>query len=267
MFLARFFSSEGMDLMPDGYLFTFPHFLYIAVSILVIYWMLFRVKTNNQNRNKWIVTVMCILLLFFKYAGEVIFIYEFYTFSEPVSSFSHSLFDWRTLISFQMCGINNVLLPFVIWFNIKPMKDFIYTTSVIGGIVVILYPSTVLFGDPFTITFPMIRSLIVHLILVVLPLYLIRIGDFKLEKKYWYRSLIGSILTALWALYGNIFVDPNANFMFMTKNPFYGGPIPLLNLVPSGWHVILVLLLILIGFIIVYKWFFRIQDKLLKQHI
>ncbi len=262
MFLARFFSSEGMDVLPDGYLFTLPHFIYIGVSIFVIYWMLSRYKMTSDKRNKLLVTIMCILLLFFKYAGEVIFIYEYYAFEEPVSSFSHSFWDWRTLISFQMCGINNVLLPFVIWFNIKPMKDFIYTTSVIGGIAVILYPSTVLFGDPFTITFPMIRSLVVHLILVVLPLFLIRMGEFKLEAKFWYRSLIGSLLTALWALYGNLFVDPNANFMFMTKNPFYQGPIPLLNQIPHGYHVGLVIVLIVLGFYIVYRIFFRIQRKI-----
>ena len=262
MILAKFFSSEGMDSLPDGYLFTLPHFIYIGVSILVIYWLLFRVKVDSSQRNRIIVSVMCILLLFFKYAGEIIFITEYYRFDEPVSSFSHSFWDWRTLISFQMCGINNVLLPIVIWFDIKPMKDFVYTTSVIGGIAVILYPSTVLFGDPFTITFPMVRSLVVHLILVILPLYLIRIGEFRLEKKYWYRSLIGSILTALWALYGNLFVDSEANFMFMTKNPFYGGPIPFLSSIPHGVHVLFVLFLIFLGFLMVYRIFFSLQNRL-----
>jgi uncharacterized membrane protein YwaF len=240
MFLARFFSSEGMDLLPDGYLFTLPHFLYMAVSALVIVYFVFIIKTDNPRKNQWIITISCILLLFFKYAGEVIFVYEYYAFAEPVSSFSHPFLDWRTLISFQMCGINNILLPIAIWFKIRPMKDFLYLTSICGGLVVILYPSTVLFGDPFTLTFPMIRSLVVHLILVVLPLFLIRIGEFRLELKHWRWTIYGTLITMAWSMYGNLVVNPGANYMFLMSNPLYGGPIPLLNQIPSGLHLILI---------------------------
>lgn len=237
MALAKFFSSEGMDLLPDGYLFTLPHFIYMIVSLFFVIYVVRWMKIDNPKRNKIVVLVLCGLLWFFKYAGEVVFVYESLAFDEPVSSFTHGFWDWRTLISFQICGVNNVLLPIAVLFNVKPMKDFTFLTSILGGITVILYPSTVLFGDPFTVTFPMVRSLIVHMILVALPLFLIRTGEFRLELKHWKRTLIGTILVFLWALYGNLVVDPGANYMFLMTNPFYDGPIPLLNQIPHGVHL------------------------------
>lgn len=237
MILAKFFSSEGMDLLPDGYLFTLPHFIYIAASILFVIWIVRWLKIDNPKRNKTIVVVMCVLLWFFKYAGEVVFVYESLAFEEPISSFTHGFWDWRTLISFQVCGVNNVLLPIAVLFNVKPLKDFTFVSSVLGGTLVILYPSTVLFGDPFVLTFPMIRSLIVHMILVGLPLFLIRTGEFRLELKHWKRMLIGTLLMIAWSMYGNLIVDPGANYMFLMKNPFQNGPIPFFNILPDGVHV------------------------------
>ncbi|MCK7484362.1 MAG: hypothetical protein MZU97_01495 [Bacillus subtilis] len=55
MFLAKFFSSEGMDLLPDGYLFTLPHFLYMAASVLFVVYMVRWIKVDNPKRNKVLV--------------------------------------------------------------------------------------------------------------------------------------------------------------------------------------------------------------------
>lgn len=269
MFLAKFFSSEGMDLLPDGYLFTLPHFVYMAVSVFFVMYIVFWLKIDNPKRNKILVIVMCGMLWFFKYAGEAVFIYESLAYETPVSSFTHGFWDWRTLISFQICGVNNVLLPIAILFNVKPLKDFTFVSSIIGGTLVILYPSTVLFGDPFVLTFPMLRSLIVHMILVGLPLFLIRTGEFRLEWKHWKRTLIGTLLMIAWPMYGNLVVDPGANYMFLMDNPFYGGPIPVFNALPVGIHVVvlmpLVFGLIALTYVILLKWQKRLDKRPIPQ--
>lgn len=252
MILSKFFTSEGMDLLPDSYIFKLPHLLYLIACVFTFFLLMWLFKSKNPKISKIIILVCCLLLLGFKYGGEAVFIYEWYHFPEPISSYSHPLFDFRTLISFQVCGINNVLLPLVVLFNIKPLKDFVYTSSVIGGIAVILYPAGVLFGDPLVITFPMLRTLIVHFLLVFLPLYLYKINDFRLKRKNWKNVLWGVIAVIAWAMFGNLVVDPNANNMFLMVNPFYGGPVPFLNQLPNGIHAIFLITIIFLVYILLY---------------
>jgi len=253
MFLVNFFSSEGMDLNPDAYLFKWPHLLYLLICVLVFILLMKVLDPKNPKTNRIVIITSCVLLLLFKYGGEAIFIYEWVRYAEPVSSFSHPFWDARTFISFQVCGVNNVLLPIVIAFNIKPMKDFVYSSSVIGGLAVLLYPVGVLFGDPLTITFPMIRTLTVHFILIFLPLYMMRINDFRLEPKRWLNTFLGCLAVMAWAMVGNLFLDQGANNMYLMENPFFGGPIPFLNILPDGIHTIFMISLVFIGFVIVYR--------------
>ncbi|HAQ56314.1 MAG TPA: hypothetical protein DCR44_02760 [Acholeplasmatales bacterium] len=252
VFLTRFFSSEGMDLFPDMYLFKGPHFLYILFCALAFIVLMKVLPGRGPKVRRIVVLVSTILMLVLKYGGEVIFVSEYYASAEPVSANTHSFFDWRTLISFQICGINNILLPLVVWFDWKKAKDFVYGSSILGGLAVILYPVGVLFGDPIVLTFPLIRTLLVHFLLFFLPCYLIREKTFKFEIRHWPRVLVGTLLAMAWAMYGNLFVDPDANNMYMMQNPFYGGPIPLLNAIPDGWHLIFILAMIALGFLVIY---------------
>ncbi|MBU1144285.1 MAG: YwaF family protein [Firmicutes bacterium] len=252
MLLSTFFTSSGMDSLPTEYLFGWIHFCYLLSAAIVFYLLIRFCSYQNKNIQKIIINVCLILLLVLKYGGELIFVLEWIRYGDGISSYSHPFLDYRTFFSFQMCGVNNVLLPFVIWFNIKPMKDFVFSTSIIGGLAVMIYPAGVLFGDPFVVTFPMLRSLIVHFILVFLPCYMIAIGDFKLDKKRWKYTLVGATLMTSWAMYGNLFVDQSANNMYLMTNPFYGGPVLLLNVIPNGWHVIMLFILVFLGFLLVY---------------
>lgn len=256
-----FFSSQGMDDSPTLYLFKWQHFLYIIIGVIFFFVMIKLMKDKPKNVRNRFVTILLILMLVLKYGGEIIFVSEYYLYPDPVSPHTHPLLDFQTLISFQLCGVNNVLLPLVIWFNIKPMKDFVYTTSIIGGLAVLLYPVGVLYGEPFVITFVMLRTLIVHLLLIFIPAFLIVTNEFTLEIKNWKNTLYGSILMTLWALFGNLFIDTTANNMYLMSNPFYGGPIPLLNQLPDGYHMIALLILVFLAFLLVYKVIFIYQQK------
>ncbi|MFA5006458.1 MAG: hypothetical protein WC509_03190 [Candidatus Izemoplasmatales bacterium] len=252
MFLDGFFSSEGMDLDPDLYLFKLPHFLYIGFCAVLFVVLMKVLSGRGPKFRRAAVLAMTALMLVLKYAGEVIFVYEYYAFPEPVSANTHALLDWRTLISFQICGINNILLPLVTWFDWKKAKDFVYGSSILGGLAVILYPSGVLYGDPLLLTFPMVRTLLVHFFLFFLPCYLIREGEFRFDPKRWIRLAVGTALAMAWAMYGNLFVDPAANNMYIMHNPFYGGPVPILNAIPDGAHIPVVLAIIALGFVGMY---------------
>jgi hypothetical protein len=252
MYLLSFFSSNGMDEYPTKYLFHFEHFLYFFLCIAAFFILMKLFVHTSEKTRKRFVSILLILMLLLKYGGEAIFVSEYYLYPSPVSSFTHPFLDYRTFFSFQMCGVNNVLLPLVIWLNFKPAKDFVYVTSIIGGLAVLIYPSGVLYGSPLVITFPMLRSLIVHFLLVFVPCFLMYTSEFKLESKNWKNTLYGAILISIWSMYGNIFVDPSANNMYLMINPFFGGPIPILNIIPNGYHVIVLLSLVFLGFLLVY---------------
>lgn len=261
MVASTFFTSYGMDQNPDQYLFSGIHFLYIALCIIGFFVLMKLFLPRSEKTKKRFIMILLVLMLLLKYGGEIIFISEYLKYGTSISSFSHPFWDFRTFISFQLCGVNNILLPIVYWFNIKRMKDFVYTTSIIGGIAVLLYPVGVLYGEPLVLTYLMLRSLIVHFLLVFIPCFLIADKQFTLEGKNWKNTFFGAVLMAAWAMVGNLFIDPTANNMYMMENPFYGGPIPILNILPNGWHMIALSLMVVIGFWIVYQITFLYQRQ------
>lgn len=264
--MAQFFSSFGMDEHPGHYFFSLYHLVYLALTILIFYLLFkFLKKKNRKTQDKYI-SAFLILILVMKYAGEAIFIYEYYFIDEVYSSFQHPLLSFNTIISFELCGILNILLPIVIWFDIKPLKDFVFASSILGGIALVLYPVNVLYGDPFVLAFPMFRTAIVHFFLIFIPLFLIHRGDYRLKKERWLSVAIGLLVCALWALIGGLFINPGTNHMFIFKNPFYGGPIPIISAIPNGWHDLLLAVLVTIGYILVYQIAKLFQNKKVSQN-
>ncbi len=253
MLLLSFFTTTGMDEHPGNYLFDYPHFIYILINIImfIILWKL--LKRSSIKKQNILITIFLILILVLKYAGDALFIYEYYNVSPALSSYPHAFWDVDTFFSFQMCGVTNILLPLVIWFNIKPLKEFVFASSILGGAAVILYPVTVLYGHPYMITLPIIRSVVIHFFLLFIPLYLINRGDYKLTAKKSWQVALGLILLALWSTFGNYVIDKGDNNLYLMENPFLGGPIPLLNIIPNGWHILLLAVLVTIGYILIYQ--------------
>ncbi|MFP4478335.1 MAG: hypothetical protein ACLFPM_02755 [Candidatus Izemoplasmatales bacterium] len=253
MILGSFFTTIGMDEQPGQYFFSNYHLVYLLISAFFFILLFKFLKNKTKNQQNTYITIFLIVILLLKFAGEALFIYEYYFIEETYSSYPHAFFDINTFFSFQLCGIMNMLLPLVIWLNIKPLKDFVFATSILGGLAVMFYPVTVLYGNPFAFTLPILRSSIIHFFLVFIPLFLIYRGDFKLRKDRWFPIALSLIITALWAMFGNIFIDPTANNMYLMSNPFLKGPIPLINILPNGYHVIFLAVAVTLGYVIVFQ--------------
>jgi len=252
MFLSTFFSTIGMEESAGDYFFAWPHFLYLLLNIVLFIVLWHFLKRKSKITQKKIITIFLILILVLKYAGDVLFIYEYYNVSPILSIYPHPFWDVDTFFSFQMCGVTNILLPLTIWFNIKPLKEFVFISSILGGIAVILFPVTVLYGHPYVVTLPILRSTLVHFFLLFIPLFLINQGDYKLSGKRWKQVVIGIVLLALWALFGNLLIDIGDNNLYLMTNPFLGGPVPILNKLPNGWHNFASAILVFIGYLIIY---------------
>jgi hypothetical protein len=87
---------------------------------------------------------------------------------------------------------------------------------------------------------------------VLIPLILINRGDINIKKKDAISLTIGIFSVAAWAMIGNLFIDKNANNMYLMINPFRLAEIPVLGDIPNGYHVFLLAVMVFIGYFIVY---------------
>ncbi len=253
MQLAGFFSTAGMDSHPGEYFFGLPHLIYFLLNVVMFILLWNIMKKRSLKTQNTMISVFFVIMLVMKYAGDALFIYEYYNVSPPLSSYPHAFWDVDTFFSFQLCGITNILLPIVIWFDIKPLKEFVVASSILGGMAVIIYPVTVLYGDAFVLTLPKIRSITVHFFLLLIPLFLIHRGDVKLDIKRFWQTAIGLVAVILWASFGNYVIDVGDNNLYLMNNPFLGGPVPVLNALPDGWHIIAWFLTVSGGYFLTYK--------------
>jgi len=253
MFMSNFWTTIGMDEQPGNYFFSHFHLVYLLLNIVLFFILFIFLKNKSKKTQDRYINFFLIFILFLKFAGEALFIYEYNTIGNANSSYAHPFWDVNTFFSFQLCGMMNILLPIVIWFDIKPLKDYVFATSVLGGLAVIFYPVTVLYGQPFQVILPNVRSSIVHLFLIFIPLFLIYRGDFKFKKERWHLIAFGLVLSALWATIGNLLIDTTANNMYLMSNPFKNGPIPVINVLPNGYHIIFLTAAVTFGYIVVYQ--------------
>lgn len=267
MFLSTFFSTTGMEESAGDYFYAWPHFLYLSINIILFIALWYFLKRKPKEVQNKIINFILVLILVLKYAGDILFIYEYYNVSPILSIYPHPFWDVDTFFSFQMCGVTNILLPFVIWFNIKPLKEFVFASSILGGIAVILFPVTVLYGHPYVITLPIVRSSVIHFFLLFIPLFLINRGDYKLSGKRWKHIVIGIAALCAWAMFGNLVIDIGDNNLYLMVNPFLDGPIPILNKLPNGWHNFVSAFLVFLGYLIIYYFIKLFEPNGLKTFI
>ncbi len=128
---------------------------------------------------------------------------------------------WFAAFPWHMCTVLTFVLPIVIVFNIKVLKQAVYVLSIMGGII------TVLVGDYFVdlfLPFSAMEGISAHTLLVVLPIMEIGLGRFTLDiKKYWH-VLAGMLGFMGWATLANevVFKGYDTNYMYLRHNGLPG---------------------------------------------
>lgn len=128
---------------------------------------------------------------------------------------------WFGALPWHMCTVLTFVLPLVIVFDIKPLKQAVYVLSIMGGII------TILVGDYFVdlfLPFSAVEGISAHTLLVVLPIMEIGLGHFRLElKKYW-QVLVGMVVFMGWATLANevVFKGYDPNYMYLRHNGLPG---------------------------------------------
>ncbi len=128
---------------------------------------------------------------------------------------------WFGALPWHMCTVLTFVLPIVIVFDIKVLKQAVYVLSIMGGII------TILVGDYFVdlfLPFSAMEGITAHTLLVVLPIMEIGLGNFRLEiKKYWH-VLAGMLVFMGWATLANevVFKGYDPNYMYLRHNGLPG---------------------------------------------
>lgn len=128
---------------------------------------------------------------------------------------------WFGAFPWHMCTVLTFVLPIVIIFDIKSLKQAVYVLSIMGGVI------TVLVGDYFVdlfLPFSAVEGISAHTLLIVLPIMEIGRGNFKLRIQDFWQVILGTLFLMGWATLANevIFRGYDTNYMYLRHNGLPG---------------------------------------------
>lgn len=128
---------------------------------------------------------------------------------------------WFAAFPWHMCTVLTFVLPIVIVFDIKALKQSVYMLSIMGGII------TVLVGDYFTdlfLPFSAMEGISAHTLLIMLPIMEMGLGTFKFNYKKYGEVLVATLVLMGWAMLANevIFKGYDTNYMYLRHNGLPG---------------------------------------------
>jgi uncharacterized membrane protein YwaF len=127
---------------------------------------------------------------------------------------------WRAF-PFHLCTVMTFLLPIVYFLKLDKLKTAVYVLSMMGGII------TIIIGDYFAdtfMTFSIIEGMSAHSLLVLVPIFEIAQGHFKLEYRNVWQVFVGIFILIGWAALANevFFRGLNSNYMYLKENGLPG---------------------------------------------
>lgn len=216
------------------------HFVWLAISIIIIVAMLLITKKLKLNNNVCL-SIMCIMIGI----SEIVKI-----FSNIITSQSENggaFLDPKAL-PFHLCSIQ-IFFLFSLKFFIKnestrkTLYNFMVPSSIIGATMSLLIPTN---GTSFA-TLDAYQYFICHAFLIFYGFYLIREGIAILDFKASLTNICLLLLLVVFNLWINSILSIyDTNFMFLTYPPMENLPILNLN---HGWKIYFIIL-VCIGFIL-----------------
>ena len=208
LFLTRFVPDEIKFRT-----FSFPHFVYIAVIVLAIYFAARYIRKIPQEKAEKIIKVLALSLI-------VIYFYRFYMFRKYDYKY-----DFIDNLPFHLCIINQFVIPYAVFRKNRVLLNLSYCIGAPAAAIAILTPSE-LYKDYFYLSWYAIFFFLLHFLIVLLPILCINAKIFRPDYKLMPKAC-GVFLGFTAFVYGlNKLL--NANFMFINipepgtlMEPFY----------------------------------------------
>ncbi len=141
----------------------------------------------------------------------------------PTLELSHSVWMYFTgttrlveLLPLHLCGLQSLFIPLSIFTPFACFKDFVFATSLLGGIFGTVFPAGIAGYYPL-FSFQTIQTFLLHALLIYVPLALILTGAHQPHPRHFPRVLC--LFLAVVFVVGYIDFHFGQNYMFL-----YGAP-------------------------------------------
>jgi len=183
--------------------FSFEHILSMILIFTIITLCLLKLKKAEVKHQNLIIKICAILVPFLEISHNI-----------WLAIFSNASFT--ELLSLHLCGMQMYFIPLAVLTNILVFKDFVFATSILGGIFAIIFPSGVTGNYPLW-HFQSLQTFLYHGLLVFVPISILITSNYRPTIKRFYKVLGLFILIASIAL----FVDLkfNENYLFLITSP------------------------------------------------
>lgn len=141
----------------------------------------------------------------------------------PVLEFSHTIWLYLCghqslikLLPLHLCAMQSLFIPLAVFTKKTCFQEFIYATSVLGGIFGILFPTGVAEVYPL-FHYQTIQTVLLHMLLILVPLALIVTGAFRPSARNFPKVLLIFLCVAFVAAVVDF--SSGENYMFLNLPP------------------------------------------------
>lgn len=151
-------------------------------------------------------------------------------------------FNWWWSISFQMCAIMcwTTIITLILSVCLKKENKFLqflynilFGCAMIGGILTFAYPDCLSSSYPF-LHFLNIQTVLVHALLIFVPIYLIKVKDFRVDIRNIWKVCAGYVYIGCVAMTASLISGNNFAYSLNFDLVDLGLPFP--------WHLVLIML-------------------------
>ena len=234
-----FFGFDNKLANSIDWFFNANHLFLIAFVALVVTSCLF-IFHSTSEKGKRASKIIVASVLFVLEVGRTIYKYLMHV----NNGGNASNFNWWWNISFQMCAIMTWTTIFTLILSacvkkenrfLQFMYNILFGCAMVGGILTFCYPDCLNKNYPF-FHFINIQTVLVHSLLIFVPLYLIKIKEFKVEIKNIWKPLAGYNFIGSLAMTTSIISGNNFAFSLDFGLVDLGLPFP--------WHLPVVLCIV-----------------------
>ncbi|MCQ5131248.1 TIGR02206 family membrane protein [Butyricicoccus faecihominis] len=141
----------------------------------------------------------------------------------PVLELSHSVWLYLTgvtevvqLLPLHLCGVQSLFIPLAVFSGSMALRDFVYATSLLGGVFGILFPAGVADYYPLW-SFQTIQTVLLHMLLIYVPLAMVTADLHRPDPHRFPRVLC--VFLALVLVVGGVDRIFGENYMFLYAPP------------------------------------------------
>jgi len=183
--------------------FSVKHISAIVIIFAIVILCLFKLKKFNTKLQNLIIKICAIAV--------------------PVLEISHNIWlaicsgaGFTELLSLHLCGLQMYFIPLAVFTKVILFKDFVFATSILGGIFAIVFPSGVAGNYPLW-HFQTLQTFLYHGLLVFVPIAILVTTDYRPTIKRFYKVFNLFVFIATFALF--IDLKFNENYLFLVTSP------------------------------------------------